>query len=92
MHEVNATPTESWTALGTDAATGRRVLKARGGYEDTRDGATAGTPAWVEQAVDKMADPTRYRKKVTLSDGSVAKDVDRPLTEQSAHGPQTPPP
>lgn len=45
-----------------------------------------GTIAQVEQVIDKRE--RTYRKKVTLADGTVVKDVEGPLDDQSLHGPQ----
>ncbi|WP_157092302.1 hypothetical protein [Thioalkalivibrio nitratireducens] len=45
-----------------------------------------GTVAHIEQVVDKRA--RTYKKKVTLTDGTVVKDVEGPLDDQSLHGPQ----
>jgi hypothetical protein len=45
-----------------------------------------GSFAHIEQIVDKKN--RWYKKKVTLSDGTVAKDVEGPLEDQSLHGPQ----
>lgn len=44
-----------------------------------------GTVAQIEQVVDKRA--KTYKKKVTLADGTVVKDVEGPLGDQSLHGP-----
>jgi len=74
---------------GRDAI-GRKFAKGRTAYEPTRDGSLAGTDAHVEQHTDSRA--KRYRKKVTLSDGTVIKDVDGDLRDQSLHGPQSPMP
>ncbi len=43
-----------------------------------------GTVASVEQVVDKRS--RTYKKKVTLADGTVVKDVEGPLEDQSLHG------
>ena len=57
-------------------------LKMRGGGSRSADG----TIAQVEQVVDKRGQ--RYRKKVTLADGTVVKDVEGSLQDQSLHGKQ----
>ncbi len=44
-----------------------------------------GTVADIEQVVDRKRGT--YKKKVTLADGTVVKDVEGPLTDQSLHGP-----
>lgn len=45
-----------------------------------------GSFAHVEQSVDKKN--RRYKKKVTLSNGTVVKDVEGSLEDQSLHGSQ----
>ena len=46
---------------------------------------SAGTVATIEQVIDKRKGT--YKKKVILADGTVAKDVEGPLSDQSLHGP-----
>jgi len=77
-------------AVGKDAS-GKTVLRGRIAYERTKSGVLAGTDALVEQFVDKTDTPGTYSKKVTLSDGTVPKDVRGALTDQSLHGPQQSP-
>lgn len=69
----------------------KTVLKGHAKRSRTAAGDLAGTDAWVEQLVDKSFRPGRYQKRVTLAGGSVVKDVEGPLTDQSLHGPQRPP-
>ena len=88
MHETNATPEDAVSFVGRDAVTGKKILKGHAIGEETKTGEQAGTKAWVEQMTDKSFKPGRYKKKVTLADGSVIKDVDGPLNDQSLHGPQ----
>jgi ribosomal protein S27AE len=45
-----------------------------------------GTVAQIEQVVDRRA--RTYKKKVTLADGTVVKDVEGSLEDQGLHGPQ----
>lgn len=88
VRETIEVPEEAWSFVGRDATTSKRVLKGFARHEETRTGPMAGTRAWVEQMVDKLASPKRYKKRVTLADGAVVKDVDGPLSDQSLHGPQ----
>jgi len=81
--EVGVT-VDGFSAVGKSGS--KTVLKARARREVTNWGSLAGTMAWVEQMVDKLT--RRYKKRVTLADGTVLKDVDGPLDDQSLHGPQ----
>ena len=69
--------------LGTDTESGRTV-KGKVVREMTEAGPLAGTLADVEQMVDRIN--RRYSKKVTLSDGTVVKDVTGSLDDQTLHG------
>lgn len=58
------------------------VMKMKAGGSRSADG----TIAQIEQVVDKRN--RTYKKKVTLADGKVIKDVEGALDNQSLHGPQ----
>ena len=58
------------------------VLEFKGGDSRSADGSWA----TIEQVVDRVKN--WYRKKVVLADGTVSKDREGPLTDQSLHGPQ----
>lgn len=58
------------------------VMKMKAGGSRSADG----TIAQIEQVVHKRN--RTYKKKVTLFDGKVIKDVEGPLDDQSLHGPQ----
>lgn len=71
--------------------TGRRKKRLIEGFarsSETLKGPLAGTNAWVEQTFDRSVPGGRYKKRVTLSDGKVSKDVEGPIDDQSLHGEQ----
>jgi hypothetical protein len=76
--------------FGARDAHGKRIVKGFAESRATASGNLAGTRAWVQQTVDKSRASGGYIKRVTLSDGTVVKDVGGPLTDQTLHGPQRP--
>jgi hypothetical protein len=61
---------------------GRRLVEMKAGDSLSDDG----TWAHLEQLVDHVH--RRYRKLVVAADGRMIKDVDGPIEDQDAHGPQ----
>ena len=62
------------------------TIKFKVGMSKSADGSYA----HIEQVVDKKNKKNkRYKKKVTLSDGTVTKDVEGPIGDQNLHGPQS---
>jgi len=61
---------------------GRRLVEMKVGDSLSEDGAWA----HLDQVVDCVH--RRYRKLVVAADGRVIKDVDGPIEDQQAHGPQ----
>jgi hypothetical protein len=62
------------------------LLELRQGASRSADG----TFAVIEQVVDRVRKV--YRKRVVLADGTVSKNVEGSLQDQSLHGAQKPPP
>jgi len=67
---------------GVAREAGRKVARLSGGLSKSQDGSFA----TIQQTV--YLKEKRYKKKVTLADGTVVKDVEGPLEDQSLHGPQ----
>jgi hypothetical protein len=74
---------ESVTCKGTSSD--EKVLLVGSAKKSLRKtGQTGGTDAWIEQMKDKTVKPARC-KKVTLSDRTVSKNIEGPLTDPSLH-------
>lgn len=79
VEEKMPTPFDSISMTAKDSA--GVIKKMKFGGSRSADG----TIAQIEQVIDKRN--RRYQKRVTLSDGTVVKDVEGRLDDQSLHGP-----
>ena len=78
--DTNASPTDFFRGVARE--NGKKIATLAGGLSESADG----TFATIQQTV--YLKEKRYKKKVTLADGTVVKDVEGSLEDKNLHGSQ----